>query len=90
MRESNKSEQKKPNGFFLKKLKQKLMKKWRAVVWAIVFGLSLTQYCKKITELRQSMFNKFEKRNFNIEMTMLTKYIVKKCKPFFLYIANNK
>ena len=90
MRESQTSSKKKPNVLFLKKLKQKLIRKWRAAVWAILFSLSLVKYCKKLMDLRLNMFNKFEKRNFNIEMTMLTKYIVKKCKPFFIYIANKK
>lgn len=36
------------------------------------------------------MFKKFEKKKFNTEMTMMQKYLVKKCKPFFMYIANQK
>lgn len=71
-------------------MKDKLKRKWRAVVWAIVFSQSLPKYAKKIVSARQAIFTKFEQKKFNVEMTLFQKYLVKKCKPFFLFIGNNR
>jgi hypothetical protein len=43
---------KKNNLLYLKKMRQKLIKKWRAVVWAIVFSQFLPIYSKKIMGIR--------------------------------------
>jgi len=42
----------KSNLFFLKKNRQKLMRKWRAVVWAIIFTQLLPIYSKRIMKVR--------------------------------------
>lgn len=47
---------KKPNIFIAKNLREKLRKKWRSAVWAIVFSLCLIPYGKKIMVMRQSIF----------------------------------
>lgn len=69
---------------------KKLIRRWRVVGWVIFFTIRLPIYSKKIISIRQSAFNTFSNRKFNIQMTMMQKYIVKKCKPFFLFIANKR
>lgn len=71
-------------------MRNKLKKKWRAVAWAIAFTIWLPKYSKKIMQTRLNNFNKFRLRSFNSEMMMFQKYMVKKCKPFFLYILNRQ
>jgi len=47
---------KRPNLLLHKKKIQKLIKKWKAVVLAIYFSLSLLSYGKKIAQIRLIMF----------------------------------
>lgn len=47
------------NRKFFKKGVKKLLKKWRAVVWAIMYALSLPEYSKKIANLRIESFKTF-------------------------------
>ena len=82
--------QPKPNVFHSKNARKRLVKRWKVVAWAVAFSKWLKTYSEKIVRLRQNMFDKFKKRNFNSEMMGIQKYIVKKCKSFFMYLINQK
>ncbi len=73
-----------------KNIRNKLKKRWRAVAWAIAFTVWLPRYSKKIMQLRLNDYNKFRLRSFNNQMMLFQKYIVKKCRPFFLYVLNQR
>lgn len=43
------------NSYFSKKITKKNIKKWKAIVWAIMFSKILGQLCVRIKNMRSSL-----------------------------------